>query len=274
MADTLTRGCSGRKPFRGGTPCTDGYSLGAQGLAEDSFVKVNDDSLKLYGSGAIAQRVVVWQQENGCAVMGSWNLNTNQAYITARTMDVIRHERTGRYYDPDALFCFLHGGSATLSNYLFDDIRVDQPGWAAVQVYVQPNSFANPVGGVPGSISNVIFRNFSSSAAFLAPQPVQIKGYGAASAVTGVTFDAVTFAGTALSQAQIQINTTFATTPTLCWGCTASVVGATWTEAQMCGTPTSYCTAAPKVSSASGIKSIGVLVAACTFLMHTGTYVL
>lgn len=227
-------------------------------------MKVNDDSMKLYGSGAIAQRIVVWQQENGCAVMGSWNLNSNQAYITARTIDVIRHERTAHYYDPDALFCFLHGGSASLSNYLFDDIRIDQPGWAAVQVYVQPNSFANPIGGILGSISNVIFRNFSSSAPFLAPQPVEIKGYGIASTVSGITFDTVAFAGTALSQAQIQINTTFAETPTLCRGCTASIVGAQWTQAQVCGTPTSYCTAAPVVSPASGIKSFG---AACALLM-------
>jgi hypothetical protein len=28
---------------------------------------VNDDSLKLYGSGALAENITIWQLENGCA---------------------------------------------------------------------------------------------------------------------------------------------------------------------------------------------------------------
>jgi hypothetical protein len=54
---------------------TDGVDLGSQGLLENSFLKVNDDSIKPFGPGGLAQSVVVWQMENGCAVMGSWNLN-------------------------------------------------------------------------------------------------------------------------------------------------------------------------------------------------------
>jgi hypothetical protein len=172
---------------------TDGFSGGSQSLVESTFIKVNDDALKPFGTGTLVSDVVIWQMENGCAVMGSWNLNQDTGFVTARRVDVIRHERNYGIYNPDALLCFVHGGSGRLSNYLFDDIRVDMAGWAAVQVLVALNPWAHPAGGVPGSISTVIVRNFSSATPFLHPLPVQLQGFGASSAVAGVTLDAVSF---------------------------------------------------------------------------------
>lgn len=63
---------------------TDGYTGGAQSLIEHSFAKVNDDSLKPFGTGTLVTDVVLWQGENGCAVMGSWNLNDDVGFVTAR----------------------------------------------------------------------------------------------------------------------------------------------------------------------------------------------
>lgn len=44
---------------------TDGWSGGEQSLISDCFSKVNDDSHKLYSTGAVVQRSVIWQMENG-----------------------------------------------------------------------------------------------------------------------------------------------------------------------------------------------------------------
>lgn len=221
---------------------TDGFSGGSQSLFEFSFLKVNDDSLKPFGVGTLATDIVLWQMENGCAVMGSWNLNQDTGYITSRRLDIIRHERTYGDYYPDALLCFLHGGSGHLSNYLFDDIRVDMAGWAAVQVYVSPNPWANPVGGIPGSISAaIIVRNFSSATDFLHPQPVQLQGFGAASTVSGVTLDNVLFKGRSAAPADASVNGSFASPPAFCSGCTGSTVGEDWTAQQKCSMPDSWC---------------------------------
>jgi hypothetical protein len=222
---------------------TDGFTGGSQSLVEHSFLKVNDDSLKPFGTGTLISDVVLWQMENGCAVMGSWNLNQPVGYVTARRIDVIRHERNYGMYNPDALLCFVHGGSGQLSNYLFDDIRVDMAGWAAVQIFVALNPWAKPVGGIPGSISTVIVRNFSSATPFLNPLPVQLQGFGASSTVTGVTLDDVSFNSRAASLADVNIsgNAAFADAPAFCDNCTRAVVGDDWTEEQKCSMTTSWC---------------------------------
>ena len=80
---------------------TDGWSGGEFSVVEDSFFKVNDDSSKLFFTGSLVQRNVYWQMENGCPFMMSWNTGINVGFITARDNDVIAHERTSHYYDPD-----------------------------------------------------------------------------------------------------------------------------------------------------------------------------
>jgi len=222
---------------------TDGFTGGSQSLIQHSFLKVNDDSLKPFGPGTYVSDVVIWQMENGCAVMGSWNLNSDSGFITVRALDVIRHERNYADYNPDALLCFMHGGSGNLSNYLFEDVRVDQPGWAALQVFIQPNPWAHPVGS-PGSIRPaVIVRNFSSTGHFLAPQAVQLQGLNVSSTVSGVFLDAVTFDGRLASAADVSItgNPSFASSPVFCVNCTLSIVDVDWTKEQKCSLPTSYC---------------------------------
>jgi len=233
---------------------TDGLTGGAQSLFETSFLKVNDDALKPFGIGTLATDIVLWQMENGCAVMGSWNLNKDTGFVTARRLDVIRHERDYGAYNPDALLCFIHGGSGHLSNYLFDDIRVDMTGWAAVQVFVASNPWAHPVGGIPGSISaSIIVRNFSSASDFLHPQPVQLQGFGAASTVSGVTLDGVLFKGRSAAPADVSVNGSFAAMPAFCVGCSKSTVGGDWTQQQKCSMPNSGCKQrSPEVGGARG----------------------
>ena len=110
---------------------TDGWSLGAYSLTEDSFFKVNDDSVKMFYTGTLVQRLVIWQMENGCPFMMSWNTAHNVGFLAARDSDIIAHERTGRWHGPDGVFCAVHGGIGNLNNYLFSNIRVENAFWAA-----------------------------------------------------------------------------------------------------------------------------------------------
>ena len=65
---------------------TDGWSGGEQSLISDCFSKVNDDSHKLYSTGAVVQRSVVWQMENGA-------LFSPQLVFCAFSCDNQRHMR-------------------------------------------------------------------------------------------------------------------------------------------------------------------------------------
>ncbi len=51
---------------------TDGWGGGDGSIIEDSFLKVNDDSVKLYGRDQIARRLVIWQQVNGAPFQLGW----------------------------------------------------------------------------------------------------------------------------------------------------------------------------------------------------------
>lgn len=51
---------------------TDGWGGGDDSLIEDSFIKVNDDSVKLYGKNQIARRLVIYQQVNGAPFQLGW----------------------------------------------------------------------------------------------------------------------------------------------------------------------------------------------------------
>ena len=242
---------------------TDGFTGGAQSLFQRSFLKVNDDALKPFGTGTLARDIVLWQMENGCAVMGSWNLNADVGFITAQRLDVIRHERTYADYAPDALLCFVHGGSGRLAHYLFDDVRVDMPGWAAVQLWVANNSWAHPAGGVPGGLDMVVVRNFSSARAFLGPQAVQLQGYAPTSAVTNVLLDGVTFGGVPAAAADVAVTGGAGNVRnvSLCQdGCSRAIVGSDWTQQQKCSLPTSDCSGG--AGGEGGGVSTGAVVAA------------
>jgi hypothetical protein len=58
---------------------TDGVGTGRRGLVEDCFLRCNDDALKLYNSGMLVRRCVIWQMENGAPFQISWNMNSDNS---------------------------------------------------------------------------------------------------------------------------------------------------------------------------------------------------
>ena len=105
--------------------------------------------------------------ENGCPFMMSWNTGSNEGFITARDSDVIAHERTGHWYNPDGIFCAVHGGKGNLNSFFFDDIRIENYQWGLVSIHIANNPWGTA--SQLGSVSTVLLRNVTSALPFSSP---------------------------------------------------------------------------------------------------------
>ena len=71
---------------------TDGIMVGRDSVVRDSFVKCNDDSLKVFSGNTLWERNTLWQLNNGQSWMLSWITDTNERNITVRDSTVIHVE--------------------------------------------------------------------------------------------------------------------------------------------------------------------------------------
>lgn len=170
---------------------TDGVGLGAHGLVEDCFFKVNDDAVKLYRSDMTVRRCTFWQMENGAPFQISWNMPGRNQGFRVSDCDIIRCEHRWKN-DNCAVFCSIHGGSGHMSDYVFEDIRIENARWRLVSLVTKPNEFAKGV-KEPGTISNVTFRNVSADGPFALPN--RIRGWSRNSCVEQVIFENVRVGG-------------------------------------------------------------------------------
>lgn len=148
---------------------SDGFDAGTGGLAEDIFVKANDDSIKINGaaSGSLVQRIVVWQQVNGAVVQLGWVSPLSESGATVRDIDVIRvcycctaagWCATG---DNNAIVDLAPDGTSVfnIDGVTIENVRVE--GDAVRLLYVEL-----PVGST-GSFSGLALRNISADAVSL-----------------------------------------------------------------------------------------------------------
>jgi hypothetical protein len=138
---------------------TDGVCTGYHGLVEDCFFKVNDDAVKLYFSDMVVRKCVIWQMENGAPFQISWNMPSDNSNFHVSDIDVIRVEH--EWDNPnEAVFDAIHGGRGHMSNYLFENIRIENADWRLFYITIDRNEFADSSRGM-GRISNVVFRNIT-----------------------------------------------------------------------------------------------------------------
>lgn len=163
---------------------TDGVSSGDHSLIEDCFFKCNDDAIKLYRSHTEARNCVIWQMENGAPFMLSWNMSTNESDFYAHDIEVIRVEH--EWDNPNlAVFCAIHGGKGELSNYKFENIRIDNSSWRIVHLITQPNRWGS-WDTHKGSLSDIVFKNIEIYGNQRIPS--LIMGHDTAHKVTDVQF--------------------------------------------------------------------------------------
>lgn len=177
---------------------SDGVDAGGRGCVEDCFFKVNDDAIKLYFSGTSVRGCVIWQLENGAPFQISWNMPSDQRGFRVSDCDVIRVEHHWQN-DNEAVFCAIHGGTARMSDYRFENIRIENARWRLVSLITKPNEFAAGV-TQPGSIANITFSNITADGPFELPS--RLRGFNAQSRIEGVTFDNVRVNGKCWTNAQ------------------------------------------------------------------------
>jgi len=149
---------------------TDGIVGGNKSLIEDNFIKVNDDSIKLFWGDTIARHNVIWQLENGGPFMISWNIEQNSSDFDVYDNDVIHAEHNS--LSPQAIFRARHAGAGHLQRYLFDDIRVEDANWRLFYIILEDNKWYDPTLGY-GQISDLVFRNITASTPFQLPSVIQ-----------------------------------------------------------------------------------------------------
>lgn len=174
---------------------TDGVGTHSHGLVEDCFFKVNDDAVKLYHDDTTVRRCVFWQMENGAPFQISWNMPGRNTGFRTSDCDILRVEHSWKN-DNEAIFCAIHGGSGHMSDYLFENIRIENASWRLVSLVNKPNEFAKGV-KEPGSIANVTFRNITADGPFKLPN--RLRGFSANSRIENITFENVRVGGRVLS---------------------------------------------------------------------------
>ena len=177
---------------------TDGVGCGPEGLVEDCFLKVNDDAVKLYHSGMVVRRCVIWQCENGAPFQISWNMPSDNAGFHVHDCIVIRSEHRWRN-DNCAIFCSIHGGEGHLRDYLFENIHIENAPWRLVNLTMKKTEFSARQKAY-GHITNLRFRNITVDA----PQklPNTIRGHDAAHQIRDVVFEGLRIDGKPVRSAE------------------------------------------------------------------------
>lgn len=164
---------------------TDGAYVEDHGLIEDCFVKVNDDAFKLYESNTTVRNCVIWQLENGAPFQISWNMPTDNSRFHVKNIDIIRMEHRSDQINLAAVDA-VHGGNGHMSNYLFEDIRIENANWRLFYITLAKHEFADRANRM-GQISNLTFRNITATGSF--QRKNAIKGWDADHRVFDVTFE-------------------------------------------------------------------------------------
>lgn len=145
---------------------TDGMVGGNASLLENNFIKVNDDSIKLFWGDTVARHNTIWQLENGAPFMISWNIHVDSNTFHVYDNDVIHAE----HYQiaKSAIFRALHATEGNLSRYLFEDIRVEDAHFRLFDLTLDDNKWHDPALGW-GSLTTLIFRDIQAAGPFSHP---------------------------------------------------------------------------------------------------------
>lgn len=164
---------------------TDGTSTGENSVIENCFFKVNDDAIKLYNSNTVVQNNVIWQMENGAPFMISWNGSNDFGNIVVKNNEIIRVEH---HWDNEnlAVICAIHGGKAKISNFVFENLNIDNSNWRIFHLVTRPNRWGKWF-PEKGSLENMTFKNIR----YYGKQTIKslILGHDASHLVQNITFE-------------------------------------------------------------------------------------
>jgi len=105
---------------------TDGWGGGDESYIDDSFMKVFDDNVKLYGKNQRATNLVIYQQHNGAPFQLSWGGQSGQNCL-ADNIDIVKcwvNKKGGP--GNSALLNLRKGSDKLISNISIKNVRCDQ----------------------------------------------------------------------------------------------------------------------------------------------------
>lgn len=169
---------------------TDGVDCGQHAVIDDCFFRLGGDALKLYNKNLIAQNCVFWQNETGASFQLSWNRAKDMGNFRVTDCDVVCSERITDS-DDAAIFSSVHGGKGNLSNYLFQDIRIEGDVYRLFKLTIRTNIYVEEPGY--GTINNIHFKNISLEGKSLMAN--EIWGYNQEHKINNVIFENLNIAG-------------------------------------------------------------------------------
>ena len=132
---------------------TDGWGGGSNSTIADSFIKVNDDFVKLYNQNQKVNNVVMYKQINGAAIQLGWNAAGSARGCTVEDIYIVDEDnKTPSGICNTAVINLMNNGNSNISDILFKNIHMDNK----VQFFLGLN-------GHGGSISNLTFESIQES---------------------------------------------------------------------------------------------------------------
>lgn len=176
---------------------TDAYATGFNCITENSFSKVNDDHSKSESSKQTIRNNVYYLQSNGSMLVTGYNTGQGTIDFGAKVTDCDVLHADESYDQP--VIKSVYGGGQTLSNYTFENFRIEGNCTRLFGLAVRNNAWA-PQDKLYGRLANMTFKNVTLEGRSL--YPGYIWGATTTDYVSNVVFDNVSMGGRIVTNAK------------------------------------------------------------------------
>ncbi len=112
-------------------------------------------------------------------------------------IDIIRVEHNSEANNR-GIFAAIHGGAANLSDYLFENIRIENANWRLFLITIHKTYWAKSKS--VGNISNLVFRNITTDQRFI--KASELRSDEPNSRISNVLFENLIIAGERIDSAE------------------------------------------------------------------------
>ena len=178
---------------------TDGIATGDDSTIQNSFFKVNDDAIKLFGNNMKAYDNVIWQQTTGSAFMLSWKRTQPATNVDVQRVHIIHSDRklgslSHKNINNAVVSCRNIAG-AKLSQFRFTDFWIEDEIFQLVRLQIKDTMTGFTQG--KGTIDGVFLKNFNLSRKPRIPSSIDGNGTETGE-IKNVTFENLKIAGEAI----------------------------------------------------------------------------
>ena len=144
------------------------------------------------GKNILVEACTVWNDKVRCLSVAG-ETKTDISDVTFRDCDIIRSEAD--WTKELGSCCVIVGDNGTVSNVLFDNIRIEQESEAILNCMILKDQFSSTM--QPGKIRNITFRNISAPSGGV----LRFLGYDADHRISGITVENLTIGGQKITSA-------------------------------------------------------------------------